>query len=122
MSNGAGTRDRRYSTAAAQIRARYKYKAESKGVEFNLTAAQFARVIVKNCVYCGRSARKSKTASTRSRQGHIPYNGIDRIDPRQGYEPWNVAPCCFDCNRAKGAMSVKEFQQWIRRIYAKQYR
>lgn len=110
-----------FSTSSQEVYSRYKHKAGARDVEFNLTLKQFSAIIRKNCAYCGRSARKSKTVSRGSKHGAIPYNGIDRIDARQGYEPWNVTPCCFDCNRAKGAQSVKEFKQWIRRVYERQF-
>ena len=44
-------------------------------------------------------------------------NGVDRIDSNQGYYWENCVPCCEKCNYAKHEMSVKEFKNWIIKVY-----
>lgn len=36
---------------------------------------------------------------------------IDIIDNNKGYIVDNIIPCCIVCNRAKGNMSLEEFEE-----------
>jgi len=81
----------------------------------------------KNCFYCNRPPTRIYNAAmttpsnfTGERQlqhGNFTYNGLDRIDSAKGHEPSNVVPCCFDCNKAKSALSSDEFLRLIELIY-----
>jgi hypothetical protein len=51
--------------------------------------------------------------------GRTPAFGIDRVDPRQGYVPDNVQPCCSTyCNYMKKDMALEDFKQHVGYIHA----
>jgi hypothetical protein len=82
------------------VLATYKRTANLKKHCWELTDAQFNRVIYENCRYCGA----------------LPLNGIDRVDNAIGYTLKNSAPCCRTCNYAKNKMSLHEFKRWVKRV------
>lgn len=96
---------------------RYNTKRRSKDLEFNLTFEQFLEITSSNCYFC--DAVPSKIHFPTRMNGAYVYNGIDRLDSNRDYEYDNCVPCCWDCNRAKGELSVEEFKSWIRRVYDK---
>ncbi len=51
----------------------------------------------------------------------FPFNGVDRIDSKKGYEETNVVPCCKMCNFAKKELKYEEFMVWINRLKAGGY-
>ena len=96
----------------------YKYRARIRGKLFLLTEQEFRTIILGNCTYCGvPPTRICKIQPYQNRHGSFAYNGIDRKDSSLGYTNDNCVPCCCTCNRAKLAMSVDEFLQWIERVY-----
>jgi len=64
-------------------------------------------LIGQDCHYCGRPPANYS-------EGLI-YNGIDRVDSREGHYTDNVVPCCGKCNVMKGADS---FEVWISHMKA----
>jgi 5-methylcytosine-specific restriction endonuclease McrA len=89
-------------TSVSRRRNSNKSGARSRGLEYMLTPDQHDALVTGRCVYCG--ARPD------------PFNGIDRVDNERGYVEGNVVTACFDCNRAKGQMTVGEFERWAVRI------
>jgi len=73
---------------------RYKTKAKTKKVSFELDEKDFEDLIIGDCEYCHRSP--------------TTWFGIDRIKPEDGYVPGNVATCCFDCNVDKHVNEVDD--------------
>lgn len=94
---------------------RYKTKSKNKGYIFDLSIEEFKNITSRNCFYCG--IPPSQTGNKNHKHGYYTYNGIDRIDSSKGYTIDNSVPCCFTCNRAKGNLSIKEFEEWIKRLY-----
>lgn len=62
----------------------HKATSRYRGIEHALTKDQYEELITQTCVYCGG-----------------PGGGIDRLDPKQGYLPYNCAPACKRCNARK---------------------
>jgi hypothetical protein len=83
----------------------YQYNAKTQQRVWNLTDEEARALFIAACYYCG----------------HVPIpeklNGIDRLENTDGYLPSNTVSCCWLCNRNKGAMSSKEFQTWIVKVY-----
>jgi 5-methylcytosine-specific restriction endonuclease McrA len=73
----------------------YVYDARRKNNFWELTLDQFQEITQKSCEYCGRPPSQKSRAYT--------YNGVDRVDPKLGYMPSNVVPCCWECNHIKGS-------------------
>lgn len=89
----------------------YRRSASLRGLPFTLDFENFCWLIKQNCTYCGippRQRRKIKRTEI--------CNGVDRLSPKEGYVTGNVVPCCKECNRAKGALTVDEFVAWIERL------
>jgi len=99
---------------------RYKNGAKRRKIEFNLTKEQFKNLINQPCYYCN-CLPNTKTKYNRKYQYSKPkvlyYNGIDRVDNKNGYNIKNVVTCCFTCNYAKRKMGIQEFLLWIKRVY-----
>jgi hypothetical protein len=78
----------------------YKYRTNTKGIEFRLSKKSFKRIINKECYYCG--VEKA--------------GGIDRHNNLRGYYHGNIVPCCWTCNRAKSDMDPADFEDYLARI------
>ena len=97
-----------------QLYSVYKNSAEKRNYDFNLNKDKFKELTTSNCFYCGQ--KPNSTAGNKSLNGLYTYNGIDRVDNLKGYILGNVVPCCQDCNRMKGQLSVNEFKEKINKI------
>lgn len=96
----------------------YSDRAKRKGVRWHLSKKEFKALTRQSCFYCGVPPYKVHQLSHYN-GGHT-YNGLDRINPRQGYVRANVVPCCQPCNMAKGAMTLNGFYGWLCRLVAHQ--
>lgn len=91
----------------------YKQGASRRDLCWDLSDADFDRLVSQSCVYCGQPP----TATKASRSSAAFYcNGIDRVDSALGYTPENSVSCCRICNKAKGDMPYGEFMAWIARL------
>ena len=95
----------------------YKISARKRGYAFDLTEEQFGSITQQNCHCCG--IKPNGIVDRKDRNRSFTYNGLDRVDNTKGYTMDNIVPCCKICNQAKGKLTLQEFQEWIRRIYAK---
>ena len=78
---------------------------------------EFREIVVKPCRYCGAPPSQLKRITYKSgTESSFLYTGVDRIDNAVGYEPNNVCPCCFVCNRMKSDYNEQEFYNHIRKI------
>jgi len=105
-------RVRKWSPADAaqrQVLARYRHGATGRGIRYELTESDAVRLLMGACEYCGRVG----TSEAKVKDGSFFHTGIDRVDSAVGYEAGNCVSCCWDCNRAKGGLSVTEFRAWI---------
>ena len=87
--------------------AKYRDAARRRDLEFSLTEAEFLKLVISSCFYCGLPYEHSPSG----------FNGVDRVDNAKGYLADNVVPCCKWCNHAKHTMSQAEFFSWIERVY-----
>lgn len=78
--------------------------AKARGILVGINQQQHEVLLALPCHWCGGALNKTGSA-------------LDRLDSHQGYVIGNVVPCCGDCNRAKGDLTVEEFKNLIRRIY-----
>lgn len=90
----------------------YVYDAKRRGLDFALTREEFDDLISKKCHYCGGLPSNLKSTRTLKRS----YNGIDRMNNKLGYAIANCVSCCYQCNWAKGNMSLDEFYSWIKSV------
>lgn len=101
-------------TLGKWVIAGYKHRAKKKQIPFTLNLFECFELFDKPCHYCHEKPNQVKVNKNNTKQFY--YNGIDRIDSSKGYELANVVPCCGTCNRAKGAMTQKEFLTWISKL------
>lgn len=94
----------------------YKRHCKKGRREWKLTEDQFYQLSQRSCFYCGSlpaQVRKGKNGT-----GDFVFNGIDRINSKNGYTLDNVVPCCRTCNLAKSDMTTTQFYVWVKRISA----
>jgi len=108
-------------TGALDLFKSYKRDAKRRGIKFNLEFDEFKRVTSQNCIYCGALPSYISSPSKSSYSSYY-YNGLDRIDNNQGYEKYNVEPCCKICNTMKWNLSKELFLKTIKSIYLKQFK
>jgi 5-methylcytosine-specific restriction endonuclease McrA len=100
-----------------ELLASYRKSARDRGLSWDLSNAEFFALVTSNCRYCGtppNSVRKPNAGVN----GEFFYTGVDRVENTLGYIPDNVVSCCWDCNRAKGMMTIAAFESWLDRIVA----
>lgn len=100
----------------------YKTSSKKRKIKFELTKEQFIKLTSSDCHYCGEKPSQKflgKRLLGRGIGSIYYYNGIDRLDPKKGYEIGNVVSCCKKCNFAKQSMSYEEFIKWIKSVYKK---
>lgn len=93
----------------------YKQGAKIRGLSFNLTKKQFEKLILSNCKYCGAAPEKE----SKSQNGVLIHNGIDRLDNKLGYSEENCVSCCSKCNFFKGSLNSDSFLEIINVIHKK---
>lgn len=94
-----------------------KRNARDRGIEWSLTKEHVAKIIGRPCFYCGVEPYQEIKNGYNGFNGGLKYNGLDRVDNKKGYLVENVVPCCGMCNYAKRDHSVKDFKEWVSRIY-----
>jgi hypothetical protein len=102
----------------------YKYSqknAKSRNHIFNLSFEEFNSLIVQNCYYCGEPPKEVSKKTLKARgdthQPPISYNGVDRLNPKDGYVLYNCVGCCSTCNYMKHIQQKSEFLNQIIKIY-----
>jgi len=101
-----GERDMRAAFRNARL------SAKNHGKEFALHEAQVAFLISQPCIYCGADSAGGWKRSERA----LKYNGLDRYQPNSSYGLGLVVPCCWQCNRAKGQMKLREWSKYRARL------
>lgn len=107
------TNEERY---AHYVFRKIKQRAKTDNIDFSLTYDQVEKITQSKCYYCGIEKSNKMRIKKFIENYTYYYNGIDRIDSKQGYKIDNVVPCCKWCNQAKSTMSQFEFYHWIKRI------
>lgn len=96
----------------------YKYSAEKRGKDYELTDEQTQDLIMDICYYCGRKPNLDLDLKNDTNENNdecdveanvIGLNGIDRKNNDKGYTIDNVVSCCQMCNYMKFAMDEHEF-------------
>jgi len=93
---------------------RYKHGAIKRNLSFLLSKDEFRHLTSCNCHYCKQIPKS--IAKLKKSFGQYVYNGIDRINSKEGYTIMNCVPCCEVCNRAKSNMSYNDFINWIKQL------
>jgi len=118
MRKSCGCRSERFIEASGikKIFSSYKTGAKKRNLTFELSLEKFSFLLKSNCRYCG-SHPKQILKRQKSRKTQLIYNGIDRIDNKEGYTEENSVSCCMYCNRSKSDLTLQEWKQYIERIY-----
>lgn len=95
----------------------YVQRSRKKKIQFAIAKEEFYELIGSNCHYCGCSPRNTTdTLGQKTMNGHINYNGLDRVNNNLGYTLDNIVTCCEICNKAKRDLTYTEFMEWIQQI------
>lgn len=81
-----------------------KKKASERGLEWDLSRAEYYNLVSKPCAFCGLVLFDAGI-------------GLDRVDSDVGYIIGNVVPCCFVCNMMKGTLPNDLFIEKVFTIY-----
>ena len=82
----------------------YRYRANDKKFDFDITESQFKEITSKDCYICGK-----KNSSNHQ-------NGIDRYDSKIGYLFANCRPCFGECNYLKREYDYDNFMDKLKSI------
>jgi 5-methylcytosine-specific restriction endonuclease McrA len=107
----------KFETALNTLFFIYGKDAKKRGYDFNLDLNEFEEITKSKCFYCGvdPSLIYKHRKNISDDRGYI-YNGIDRKNNSKGYTIENSVPCCKTCNVMKGAMDLKEWDEWREKI------
>lgn len=94
----------------------YRKGARDKSRVWELTFDDFMKITQENCFYCGVEPCNVNRIPEKEWAEDFRYNGIDRINSREGYLLDNVQPCCWRCNYMKREKSQDDFLRHARRI------
>lgn len=101
-------------SAKREVYKNYKQAANRRNYSFDLSLEEFTELTQRPCWYCG--TEKSMASSLKAHKDYR-FNGVDRIDNREGYTEKNSVPCCNICNNSKACLSLKEWKEWIDRVH-----
>lgn len=73
----------------------YTKNASLRNLKWDLTYQHFFELIISPCYYCGEIPNKT--------------GGVDRMNNKLGYLPFNVVPACKVCNWMKGILEPEDF-------------
>jgi 5-methylcytosine-specific restriction endonuclease McrA len=80
----------------------YRHNASKRGLQFDLSKAEFYLLTKENCFYCGATPNRV----------HIHHDHGSLY-----YTEDNCVPCCHQCNMAKWTLTSEEFDQYIKLVY-----
>lgn len=100
------------TTKERQLWNKYKTKALSSKIPFELTEKEFSLLIKNNCFYCNKKPSQ-KMIMGRKVDNILIYNGVDRKYDKIGYTYKNSVACCWVCNQAKKNYGLEEFKKMV---------
>jgi hypothetical protein len=109
-------KNKKPDTCLTGIFCQYRGGANSRKLKFELTKEQLERIISQVCFYCDdfpNNKFESDSGDT------LYYNGIDRVNPLEGYNVSNCVPCCKVCNFMKKSLTAGQFIEHIHKIASK---
>ncbi len=84
-----------------------KRDAKKRGLRWSIADKRAMKLMLQPCHWCAAPPN--------------PYNGLDRPSNEPFYHASNVVPCCWRCNKAKGAMSATEFIRWCAAVVSRRF-
>lgn len=84
----------------------YRKGAIKRGHAFELSEEQFKSITLSDCFYCDTPPSMEYRCRGKNKGTPYIYNGVDRVDNKEGYTINNSVPCCWNCNSSKGHVTV----------------
>ena len=100
----------------------YRSSANYRNINWGLELDEFDGLSQDDCFYCGVPPTQIFAVTRKTCIGRYVYNGIDRLDSRQGYTLENCVTSCKRCNQAKNNLSVGDFLLLVEKIYNRRLR
>jgi hypothetical protein len=82
-------------------------------LKFELTLEEFTKLISSPCFYCNSEPYQNYNHKGKS----YKHGGIDRLCSSGNYTIENCVSCCKCCNSGKKSMELKDFYEWVVRVY-----
>lgn len=111
----------RYTSEERLYKLQIEGRCKKSNIENQLTLQEFTELIKQNCYYCECPPKivNHLLRNKHVKRNPIKANGIDRKDSSIGYIMSNCVPCCWDCNRMKGVLTINAFYDKIEQILYK---
>ena len=93
-------------TAYRRVLAQYKADAKRRNLVWELSDEQFKTSTKARCYFTG--VEPSSVMKVASGETYV-YNGIDRLNSKEGYTITNCVPCCTEVNFMKRNLPYEKF-------------
>ena len=93
-------------TAYRKVLAQYKHDAKRRGLSWELSEEEFKHLTTMPCHFTGKFP--SVTMEAASGETYT-YNGVDRLNSKEGYTVNNCVPCCTEVNFMKRNLPYEKF-------------
>ena len=91
----------------------YKHDAKRRGLSWQLSNEEFKHLTSSPCYFTGKLPSTAMEAAS----GEIyMYNGVDRLDSKEGYTLKNCVPCCTEVNFMKRNLPYEKFIELCKAI------
>ena len=100
-------------TAFRKVLYQYKHDAKRRGLSWQLSNEEFKHLTSSPCYFTGKLPSTAMEAAS----GEIyMYNGVDRLDSKEGYTLKNCVPCCTEVNFMKRNLPYEKFIELCKAI------
>jgi hypothetical protein len=82
-------------------------------LKFELTLEEFTKLISSPCFYCNSEPYQNFYYKGKA----YKHGGIDRLNSYGDYTIDNCVPSCKCCNFGKKSLDLKDFCEWVVRVY-----
>jgi len=107
----------RYLAHLNRLLREYRRNAFNRDLKWELSEGQFSKLVQSPCHYCGGLPKRKKIWNRGERRwSKERVNGVDRLNPGQGYNVDNCVPACSPCNMAKHKFNKTEFIEHLKKI------
>lgn len=99
----------------------YQNGAKSRNFEWSISEEKFKELTSSPCYYCNEEPSKirDRNGGNIFKGKPYTYNGIDRVNNKEGYTEENTVSCCWMCNMLKGTFDKDKFLNKIKQIAEK---
>ena len=90
----------------------YRAKCKQRGLSYDVNPNYKDFILASCCDYCGVILKPP------GHKNKLLVGSLDHIEPDGPHALENFATACYQCNKAKGRLTKKEFVIWLKRVTA----